>query len=140
MEDKYLFLRRVAQKCLAHVTSDDARRELHRLISHCDRKIDQCSFVGRMNDERQELAAARAGNDRSAAACRETQIGPFTAARRGQRRRTDCLETLSRTQIGPFLILGGKDASRETGGVGGEDRGVAKSRRRWRTSTGPARC
>lgn len=42
MEDKYLFLRRVAQKCLAHVTSDDTRRELHRLISHCDRKIDQC--------------------------------------------------------------------------------------------------
>ncbi len=46
MEDKYLFLRRVAQKCLAHITSDDVRRELHRLISHCDRKIDQCHSLG----------------------------------------------------------------------------------------------
>ena len=46
MEDKYLFLRRVAQKCLAHVTSDEVRRELHRLISHCDRKIDQCHSLG----------------------------------------------------------------------------------------------
>ena len=46
MEDKYLFLRRVAQKCLAHVASDDVRRELHRLISHCDRKIDQCHSLG----------------------------------------------------------------------------------------------
>jgi tetratricopeptide (TPR) repeat protein len=46
LEDKYLFLRRVAQKCLAHVTSDDVRRELHRMISHCDRKIDQCHSLG----------------------------------------------------------------------------------------------
>ena len=46
MEDKYLFLRRVAQKCLAHITNDDSRRELHRLISHCDRKIDQCHSLG----------------------------------------------------------------------------------------------
>ncbi len=46
MEDKYLVLRRVAQKCLAHVTSDDVRRELHRMISHCDRKIDQCHSLG----------------------------------------------------------------------------------------------
>jgi tetratricopeptide (TPR) repeat protein len=46
MEDKYLFLRRVGQKCLAHVTNDDSRRELHRLISHCDRKIDQCHSLG----------------------------------------------------------------------------------------------
>ena len=46
MEDKYLFLRRVAQKCLAHITNDDVRRELHRLISHCDRKIDQCHSLG----------------------------------------------------------------------------------------------
>jgi tetratricopeptide (TPR) repeat protein len=46
MEDKYLFLRRVAQKCLAHVANDDVRRELHRLISHCDRKIDQCHSLG----------------------------------------------------------------------------------------------
>jgi len=46
MEDKYIQLRRVAQKCLAHVASDDVRRELHRLISHCDRKIDQCHSLG----------------------------------------------------------------------------------------------
>ncbi len=46
MEDKYLFLRRVAQKCLAHVTSDEVRKELHKLISHCDRKIDQCHSLG----------------------------------------------------------------------------------------------
>ena len=46
MEDKYLFLRRVAQKCLAHVTSEDVRKELHKLISHCDRKIDQCHSLG----------------------------------------------------------------------------------------------
>jgi tetratricopeptide (TPR) repeat protein len=46
MEDKYLFLRRVAQKCLSHVGSDDTRRELHRMISHCDRKIDQCHSLG----------------------------------------------------------------------------------------------
>ena len=46
MEDKYLFLRRVAQKCLAHITNDESRRELHRLISHCDRKIDQCHSLG----------------------------------------------------------------------------------------------
>ena len=46
MEDKYLFLRRVAQKCLAHCSTDESRRELHRLISHCDRKIDQCHSLG----------------------------------------------------------------------------------------------
>lgn len=46
MEDKYLFLRRVAQKCLAQVTTEDARRELNRLIAHCDRKIDQCHSLG----------------------------------------------------------------------------------------------
>jgi hypothetical protein len=46
MEDKYLFLRRVAQKCLSHVTGEDARRELNRLITHCDRKIDQAHSLG----------------------------------------------------------------------------------------------
>jgi tetratricopeptide (TPR) repeat protein len=46
LEDKYVFLRRVAQKCLAHVTSEDTRREINRLITHCDRKIDQCHSLG----------------------------------------------------------------------------------------------
>jgi tetratricopeptide (TPR) repeat protein len=46
LEDKYLFLRRVAQKCLGHVTGEDARRDLNKLISHCDRKIDQCHSLG----------------------------------------------------------------------------------------------
>jgi hypothetical protein len=45
-EDKYVFLRRVAQKCLSHVTSEDTRREINRLITHCDRKIDQCHSLG----------------------------------------------------------------------------------------------
>jgi tetratricopeptide (TPR) repeat protein len=46
LEDKYLFLRRVAQKCLAHVSGEDTRRDLNRLITHCDRKIDQCHSLG----------------------------------------------------------------------------------------------
>jgi tetratricopeptide (TPR) repeat protein len=46
LEDKYLFLRRVAQKCLSHVTGEEARRELNRLITHCDRKIDQAHSLG----------------------------------------------------------------------------------------------
>ncbi len=46
LEDKYLFLRRVAQKCLAQVAHEDARRDLNRLITHCDRKIDQCHSLG----------------------------------------------------------------------------------------------
>lgn len=46
LEDKYLFLRRVAQKCLAHVTGEDTRRDINRLITHCDRKIDQCHSLG----------------------------------------------------------------------------------------------
>jgi len=46
VEDKYLFMRRVAQKCLGHVTGEDPRRDLNKLISHCDRKIDQCHSLG----------------------------------------------------------------------------------------------
>jgi tetratricopeptide (TPR) repeat protein len=46
LEDKYALLRRAAQKCLAHVTSEDNRRDLNRLITHCDRKIDQCHSLG----------------------------------------------------------------------------------------------
>jgi tetratricopeptide (TPR) repeat protein len=46
LEDKYLFLRRVSQKCLSHVTGEEARRELNRLITHCDRKIDQAHSLG----------------------------------------------------------------------------------------------
>jgi tetratricopeptide (TPR) repeat protein len=46
LEDKYLFLRRLAQKALAQVRPEDARRDLNRLIAHCDRKIDQCHSLG----------------------------------------------------------------------------------------------
>jgi tetratricopeptide (TPR) repeat protein len=46
LEDKYSFLRRVAQKCLAHVTGEEPRKEINRLITHCDRKIDQCHSLG----------------------------------------------------------------------------------------------
>ena len=40
------YLRRVAQKCLSQITHDDLRRDLNRLIAHCDRKIDQCHTLG----------------------------------------------------------------------------------------------
>ena len=45
-EDEFVYLRRVAQKCLAQITNDDLRRDLNRLIAHCDRKIDQCHTLG----------------------------------------------------------------------------------------------
>jgi tetratricopeptide (TPR) repeat protein len=41
-EDEFMYLRRVAQKCMAQISNDDLRRNLNRLIAHCDRKIDQC--------------------------------------------------------------------------------------------------
>jgi hypothetical protein len=31
---------------LAQITHDDLRRDLNRLIAHCDRKIDQCHTLG----------------------------------------------------------------------------------------------
>ena len=46
LEDQFVYLRRVAQKCLAQITNDDLRRDLNRLIAHCDRKIDQCHTLG----------------------------------------------------------------------------------------------
>lgn len=46
LEDQFVYLRRVAQKCLAQITHDDLRRDLNRLIAHCDRKIDQCHTLG----------------------------------------------------------------------------------------------
>lgn len=46
LEDDFVYLRRVAQKCLAQITHDDLRRDLNRLIAHCDRKIDQCHTLG----------------------------------------------------------------------------------------------
>jgi tetratricopeptide (TPR) repeat protein len=42
LEDQFTYLRRVAQKCLAQIANDDLRRDLNRLIAHCDRKLDQC--------------------------------------------------------------------------------------------------
>jgi len=46
LEDQFVYLRRVAQKCMAQITHDDLRRDLNRLIAHCDRKIDQCHTLG----------------------------------------------------------------------------------------------
>ncbi len=46
LEDKYVLLRRVAQRCLAHVTQDDLRRDLQKMVNHCDRKIEQCHDLG----------------------------------------------------------------------------------------------
>ena len=45
-KDQFAYLRRVAQKCLSQITHDDLRRDLNRLIAHCDRKIDQCHTLG----------------------------------------------------------------------------------------------
>ncbi len=46
LEDKFFQLRRAAQKNLSLLTNDDLRRDLSSLISHCDRKIDQCHSLG----------------------------------------------------------------------------------------------
>ncbi len=46
LEDKFFQLRRVAQKCLALLTSEDLRRDVNGLVTHCDRKIDQCHSLG----------------------------------------------------------------------------------------------
>jgi tetratricopeptide (TPR) repeat protein len=46
LEDKFFQLRRVAQKCLSLLTSADLRRDVGSLITHCDRKIDQCHSLG----------------------------------------------------------------------------------------------
>jgi len=46
MEDKFLFLRRIAQRTLTLLTNDDLRRDVNSLLHHCDRKIDQCHSLG----------------------------------------------------------------------------------------------
>ena len=46
LEDKFFQLRRMSQKCLALVTSEDLRRDINGLVTHCDRKIDQCHSLG----------------------------------------------------------------------------------------------
>jgi hypothetical protein len=46
LEDKFFQLRRVAQKCLALLTNEDLRRDINNLVTHCDRKIDQCHSLG----------------------------------------------------------------------------------------------
>jgi tetratricopeptide (TPR) repeat protein len=46
LEEKFFQLRRVAQKCLSLLTSEDLRRDINSLITHCDRKIDQCHTLG----------------------------------------------------------------------------------------------
>jgi tetratricopeptide (TPR) repeat protein len=47
LEENYALLRRSAQRMLTLALMDDQRRDLQRLIAHCDRKIDQCSSLGR---------------------------------------------------------------------------------------------
>lgn len=47
LEEQYSQLRRAAQRMMTLATADDQRRDLQRLITHCDRKIDQCSSLGR---------------------------------------------------------------------------------------------
>ncbi len=42
LEDKFVQLRRAAQKCLALLTSEELRRDINTLITLCDRKLDQC--------------------------------------------------------------------------------------------------
>jgi tetratricopeptide (TPR) repeat protein len=46
LEDKFYQLRRAAQKCLSLLTNDDLRRDINSLVTHCDRKIDQCHSLG----------------------------------------------------------------------------------------------
>lgn len=46
LEDKFFQLRRVAQKCLSLLTNEELRRDINSLITHCDRKIDQCHSLG----------------------------------------------------------------------------------------------
>jgi tetratricopeptide (TPR) repeat protein len=47
LEENYSMLRRAAQRMMTLALADDQRRDLQRLIVHCDRKIDQCSSLGR---------------------------------------------------------------------------------------------
>ena len=47
LEEQFTQLRRAAQKMMGTATADDQRRDLQRLIAHCDRKIDQCSTLAR---------------------------------------------------------------------------------------------
>jgi len=42
LEEKFLQLRRVSQKCLGLLANEDLRRDINSLLAHCDRKIDQC--------------------------------------------------------------------------------------------------
>jgi tetratricopeptide (TPR) repeat protein len=47
LEESYSQLRRAAQRMMSLASADDQRRDLQRLIAHCDRKIDQCASLGR---------------------------------------------------------------------------------------------
>ncbi len=46
MDEQFNELRGVAQR-MSTLAPEDVRRELHRLIQHCDRKIEQCRSLGR---------------------------------------------------------------------------------------------
>lgn len=47
LEENYSQLRRAGQRMMTLALAEDQRRDLQRLITHCDRKIDQCSSLGR---------------------------------------------------------------------------------------------
>ena len=47
LEENFGQLRRAGQKMMSMTPADDQRRDLQRLISHCDRKIDQCASLAR---------------------------------------------------------------------------------------------
>ena len=46
LEDKFVQLRRAAQRNLSLLTNEELRRDLGSLVTHCDRKIDQCHSLG----------------------------------------------------------------------------------------------
>ncbi|MFO0968464.1 MAG: tetratricopeptide repeat protein [Gemmataceae bacterium] len=46
LEDRFIRIRRCAQRAAALVTQDEQRRLLTKLIHHCDRKMDQCHSLG----------------------------------------------------------------------------------------------
>ena len=47
LEEQFNQLKRVAQKMLGLTTAEEQRRDLQRLITHCDRKIDQAASLAR---------------------------------------------------------------------------------------------
>jgi len=46
LQDEFLRLRRVTNKCLSLVSSEEHRRAIRDLIAHMDRKIELCHSMG----------------------------------------------------------------------------------------------